>query len=78
MPPSAAYIISISGKNVPERGMCPWAVLYYRWFHLSCLISLPAPHLNSSRMETTPSAILQFPEDQGQNWAKSRPFENAC
>lgn len=28
MHPSAAYIISISGKNVLERGMCPWAVLY--------------------------------------------------
>ena len=49
--PSAAYIISISVKNVPERGKCPWVVLYYWWFHLSYLISRHDPHRNSLRTQ---------------------------
>ena len=62
--PSAAYIISISVKNVPERGLCPWAVLYYWWFHLSYLISWAwSPPEFFENIETTPSALLQFPKE---------------
>lgn len=67
MHPSAAYIISISTKNVPERGMCPWAVLYYWWFYLSYLISPPGPYLNSLKTETAPSILLRSPQNQGQS-----------
>lgn len=61
MHPSAAYIISISGKNVPERGMCPWAVLYSWWFYLSYLISPPGPHRTSLRTQATPFILLWLP-----------------
>ena len=77
IPPPPILFLSLV-KNVPERSMCPWVVLYYWWFHLSYLISPPDLHLNSLRTETTPSALLQFPQDQGQSQASSRPLANAC